>query len=127
MARGGARSTSWKAGFCPNPGGRPKKAASVEAARIIADVKALAKAESETAIRTLVDVMKDAKAPPAARVGAANSILDRGWGKPQQTVEANVNVYDRMSDEELRAIVLREIESLAVECSGQLESLEGEP
>jgi hypothetical protein len=28
--------------------------------------------------------MNQAEAPPAARVAAANSILDRGWGKPAQ-------------------------------------------
>jgi hypothetical protein len=32
--------------------------------------------------------MEDKNAPPAARVSAASAILDRGWGKPNQTIEA---------------------------------------
>jgi hypothetical protein len=29
-------------------------------------------------------------APWAARIAAANAILDRGWGEPNETVEATV-------------------------------------
>jgi hypothetical protein len=31
--------------------------------------------------------MREPKAPPAARVMAANSLLDRGWGKAAQLVD----------------------------------------
>lgn len=44
----------------------------------------LAREHTEVALRTLVSVMKDKKAPHAARVTAANSLLDRGYGKPVQ-------------------------------------------
>ena len=44
--------------------------------------------------------MKDESKPAAARVGAAIAILDRGWGKPMQAVEANVSVFDQMTDDE---------------------------
>jgi len=30
--------------------------------------------------------MNQRKAPPAARVAAANALLDRGWGKPGQPI-----------------------------------------
>ena len=30
--------------------------------------------------------MQQPKAPPAARVAAAQALLDRGWGKPAQVV-----------------------------------------
>ena len=30
--------------------------------------------------------MRQTKAPPAARVAAAQALLDRGWGKPAQVV-----------------------------------------
>jgi hypothetical protein len=30
------------------------------------------------------------------RLTAAIAVLDRGWGKPQQTVSANVSVFDQM-------------------------------
>ena len=60
-----------------NPGGRPK---------VIAEVKELARARTGDAIETLVSIMSNPKAAPAARVSAANSILDRGYGKPPQHI-----------------------------------------
>ena len=49
------------------------------------------------------------KAPPAARVAAANSLLDRGYGKPTQPISQTLTKIDpgTMSDEELAAIVER--------------------
>ena len=49
--------------------------------------------------------MRDKGATPAARVSAATAILDRAYGKPAQTVNANVvrTVLD-VSDAELAAI-----------------------
>lgn len=48
----------------------------------------LASAHSRQAVETLAEIMKDQAAPAAARVSAANSILDRAHGKPvQATVE----------------------------------------
>lgn len=35
----------------------------------------------------LVGIMRSEEATPAARVSAANSILDRGWGKVAQPVQ----------------------------------------
>ncbi len=34
--------------------------------------------------------MRNDEAPPAVRIAAANVILDRGYGKPKETVDANV-------------------------------------
>ena len=39
-----------------------------------------------TAVETFVSIMTDPKAPPAARVSAANALLDRGYGKLPQHV-----------------------------------------
>lgn len=64
-------------GTSGNPGGRPK---------LDVRIRDLAQAQTENAIATLVKVMEDVKAPAAARVGAASAILDRGWGKPAQTL-----------------------------------------
>ena len=52
------------------------------------------------AIQTLVRVMKDAKAPPAAQALAANSLLDRGYGRPAQSVDLTTTRKDmsQMSD-----------------------------
>jgi hypothetical protein len=63
-----------------NPGGRKKQDVSV---------RELARAHGVDAIATLVEVMKDVKAPPSARVSAANSVLDRGFGKPVQPIDGD--------------------------------------
>ncbi len=57
---------------------------------IPADVKEAAKAHTVTAIDTLYDIMVNGK-NDASRVGAANAILNRGWGAPKQTVDIDVN------------------------------------
>ena len=67
----------FKKGQSGNPGGRPK---------VIAEVKELARAHTGEAIDTLVSIMANAKAAPAARVSAANALLDRGYGKPPQHI-----------------------------------------
>ena len=66
--------------------------------------------------------MKDKAAPPAARVSAATAILDRAYGKPAQTVNANVvrTVLD-VSDAELAAIALSGSEGAAEPQGGESE------
>jgi glycerol-3-phosphate O-acyltransferase len=49
----------------------------------------MARAGSPEALQALVDVMKDSSAPHAARVTAADKILDRAWGKPTQPIEGD--------------------------------------
>jgi hypothetical protein len=80
--RGGKRSTSFKPGNRANPGGRPKA---------IISLVALARAQTAESIETLVAVRDDANAPASARVAACNALLDRGWGKPAQTITQNIN------------------------------------
>lgn len=48
------------------------------------EIRSLARAHTKRAIQTLQGIMDHPDAPPAARVQAANSLLDRGWGKPTQ-------------------------------------------
>lgn len=50
------------------------------------DIRSLARSHTETALKTLAGIMEQPDAPPAARVAAANSLLDRGWGKPVQAI-----------------------------------------
>src|SRR5215469_14109531 len=50
------------------------------------EIRTLARSYTKAAINTLVGIMRQPKAPPAARVMAANALLDRGWGKAPQTV-----------------------------------------
>src|ERR1700730_8574085 len=71
MARGGAR-----------PGaGRPS------GAKAQVQIAELAKSHAKEAMLTLVEIMRDNEAPAAARASAANAVLDRGYGKPAQTVD----------------------------------------
>ena len=85
-----ANSTSFRPGQSGNPNGRP---------RILADVQQAARAHSADAIKTLSDIMNNPKAPAAARISAACALLDRGYGKPLQTVDANnTNVHYAVSD-----------------------------
>lgn len=103
MPRGGKRSTSFKPGVSGNPGGRPKKPQTLERIKIEADVKALARECAPEAILTIRTIMLDAKAPPAARIGAANALLDRGFGRPAQQVDVNATIdfdFSQLSDDE---------------------------
>jgi hypothetical protein len=74
----------------------------------LGDVQELAREKSPEAITTLANIMRDAKAPPAARVAAANALLDRGYGKPTQPISQTVARVDpsSISDEELAAIAM---------------------
>ena len=57
---------------------------------------------TQDAIDTLAAVMRDGKAPAAARISAAVALLDRGHGRPSQAVELNVGYdLDRLTDDEL--------------------------
>lgn len=61
-----------------NPGGRPKA---------VTEVRDAAREHTAVAIETLARIAQDAAAPPAAQVAAANALLDRGWGRPPQSVD----------------------------------------
>lgn len=50
------------------------------------DVKQLAREHAPGAIETLASIMRDGLMPPAARVSAAQALLDRGFGKPSQEI-----------------------------------------
>jgi hypothetical protein len=77
MAKTPANPGQFKPGSSGNPGGRPKGSGLV---------RELAQGYTQSSIKILADIAKDKKAPHAARVSAANSLLDRGWGKPAQPV-----------------------------------------
>jgi hypothetical protein len=54
------------------------------------EIASLARAHTESAIRTLANIMSHSESDPA-RVTAANSLLDRGWGKPTQLMAGDEN------------------------------------
>ena len=68
----------FKPGQSGNPGGRRK---------LPEEMVGLARKHTVEAIETLAKIMQDTKAPAAARVSAASTILDRGWGKAMQPSE----------------------------------------
>ena len=78
-----------------NPGGRPA---------IIAEVRDLARAHTSDAIAALVEIVKGGKAE-AARVSAAEALLNRGWGKPPQDINTTIRrTISDFTDDELAAI-----------------------
>lgn len=68
-------------GVSGNPGGRSKA---------LADVQELARAHTAENIEGLMAIANDPKAPAQARVAARVAVLDRAWGKPTQSVQAEV-------------------------------------
>jgi hypothetical protein len=57
--------------------------------------------------------MKDASAPYAARVSAATALLDRGYGKPAQTMDVNANISATITRESARDIIASKLASIA--------------
>ena len=62
------------------------------------EIKSLARKHTESALKVRAGIMNEPEAPAAARVAAANSLLDRGWGKATQPIAG---------DEESGPIVIR--------------------
>lgn len=82
-----------------NPAGRPK--GQFPTKQVMADIRLYCKQHSMEAVEALVDVMNSKSSPPSARVAAANSILDRGFGKPQMEITTTINIYDNMDERAL--------------------------
>lgn len=73
MARGGKREGA----------GRPKGALN----KVTASVMEAAQDYTTQALGVLAEIMMGSEHPAAARVSAANALLDRGHGKPTQSVD----------------------------------------
>ena len=67
--------------------GRPPAAKRPSKPRRPTDIRSLARTHAGSAIEMLASIMRSSDATPAARVSAANAILDRGFGKVAQPVE----------------------------------------
>ena len=72
-----------------NPGGRPGG---------VGEIREIAREHTEPAIGILVAVMNDAGASPSSRVAAATALLDRGWGRPAQTIDASINSHQSFAE-----------------------------
>ena len=66
------------------PGAGRKPGEVTKAKRELAE---MAKDHAEAALDTLVSIHKNSDQPASARVAAASAILDRGYGKPPQSLE----------------------------------------
>lgn len=66
----------------PKTGGRKKGVPN----KATAEVKVAAAVYTPKALLTLASIMQDDSQPAAARVSAANSLLDRAHGKPAQAI-----------------------------------------
>jgi hypothetical protein len=75
---GGVTGRGFRPGQSGNPTGR---------GRATLEVRDLARTYTEEAVRTLVTIMRSDRSPAAARVAAAQAVLDRGWGRPVQALE----------------------------------------
>ena len=92
---------AWKPGQSGNPSGRPKE---------VGEIRELARQHTAASIKVLAQGLKDENG--RTRIAAAEVLLDRGWGKATQHIEANVNVIDQLSHEDKRAL-LEALETLS--------------
>ena len=67
-----------------DPIGPDKRETKMSKAKAHTSVRSLARSHTRTAITVLAKIMRSENATPAARVSAANALLDRGWGKATQ-------------------------------------------
>lgn len=69
-------------------------------AKALTQIRSLARSHTDSALKVLAGIMNEPEAPHAARVSAANALLDRGWGKPAQPLSGDdenpVNVLHRI-------------------------------
>jgi hypothetical protein len=56
-------------------------------AKPIMDIRSLARVHGPTMLNVLVSIARQKSAPPSARVTAAGIVLDRGYGKAEQSVD----------------------------------------
>jgi hypothetical protein len=68
-----------------------------EERKVDADVRQLAPEHRPEAIAKIWAIMDDENAPYMARLNAANSLLDRGYGRPSQSVEVSAPNCDPRS------------------------------
>ena len=69
-------------------------------------IAAYAREHSMDALKVLIEIMNDYEVAPEHRMRAANHLLDRGIGKPRQTVEieGDVNVNHVHVDSGMRGL-----------------------
>lgn len=56
-----------------------------------ADIKAAAAVHGPAALQVLASIAENEEAPHSSRVAAAVALLDRGYGKPTQAIDASLS------------------------------------
>lgn len=70
--------------MCWLPGGQVQ-----QMSKSLTEIRSAARGHTATALNVLAKIMTNETSPEAARIAAANSLLDRGWGKPTQPVSGD--------------------------------------
>jgi hypothetical protein len=60
-------------------------------------------AATRPASKPFYEIMTDKKAPPAARTAAATALLDRGYGRAEQSFTGSLNAHYSISDKPMTA------------------------
>jgi hypothetical protein len=81
--------------------------------RVAADVRRAAQAHTTDAVDVLAAIMGDAKAPTAARVAAANALLDRAHGRPAQAITGPEGGPLEVNVDAVRDLLAAKLERLA--------------
>jgi Family of unknown function (DUF5681) len=81
----------FKPGQSGNPAGRPKTPKTRQ------DVIELAREKTGAAIEFLARTVQNTKAPFNARVQSAVELLNRGWGRPHQSLDINHGMQDPLA------------------------------
>jgi hypothetical protein len=81
--KGEPRDCQIKPGEVRNPNGRSK---------VDFEMRALARSYGPRAVEVLLSIAVDPEAKHTDRIYAANSLLDRGFGRPIQAIEADIGV-----------------------------------
>ena len=80
------------------------------------DLKKLTRTHTREAVAALVEIANDRKAKNADRIVAANSLLDRGHGRPHQSVDLGIELQKKLSNmslDELRAFREKYVAAMA--------------
>jgi hypothetical protein len=78
-------------GVSANPGGRFRR--TPEERALDFDMRMACRAQGPASIATLIAIRDNATATYSTRVLAACALLDRGWGRPAQTIDATINAH----------------------------------